>query len=77
MRWLASDFMQLNECTYGRMVITADKKIGHVVGVTYNVGIALTGGMSNDELFERTIPLVKFADGERGIHHGNIEPFRG
>lgn len=69
--------MQLHECTYGRMVITEDKKIGHVVGVTYNVNIALTGGMSADDLFERTIPLVKFADGERGIHHGNIEPFRG
>jgi len=59
------------------MVITEDKKIGHVIGVTYNVNIAFTRGMSSDELFERTIPLVKFADGERGIHHGNIKPFRG
>lgn len=67
--------MKLHECTYGRMVITKDKKVGHVVGVTYNVGIALTGTMSQDELFERTIPLVKFADGERGIHPANIEPF--
>lgn len=59
------------------MVITKDKKIGHVIGVTYNVNIALTGWMTEDDLFERTIPLVKFADGERGIHHGNIELFRG
>lgn len=59
------------------MVITNDKKVGHVIGVTYNVGIAYTGGMTAEDLFNRTIPLVKFADGERGIHHGNIEPFYG
>lgn len=69
--------MKLHECTYGRMVITDDKKVGHIIGVTYNVGLAFTGGMSQSELLNRTIPLVKFADGDRAIHHGNIKPFKG
>jgi hypothetical protein len=69
--------MKLHECTYGRMVITEDKRVGHVIGVTYNVRLAYTGGMSNDDLFERTIPLVKFADGKHGVHHGNLQPFNG
>jgi hypothetical protein len=69
--------MKLHECTFGRMVITDDKKVGHIVGVTYNIPIAHTGGLSYDELFSRTIPLVKFADGERGIHHANLKPFKG
>ena len=69
--------MKLHECTYGGTVITQDKKVGHVIGVTYNVNIASTNRMSQDDLFNHTIPLVKFADCERGIHHGNIEPFRG
>lgn len=67
--------MKLHECTFGRMVITNDKKVGFVVGLTYNVNIAQTGAMNIDELFDRTIPLVRFADGERGIHHGNLLPF--
>lgn len=69
--------MKLHECTFGKMVITDDKKVGHIVGVTYNIDIAHTGGLSQDDLFNRTIPLVRFADGERGIHHSNIEPFVG
>lgn len=67
--------MKLNQCTYGKMVITEDKEIGHVVGLTYNVSHRFTGGMSNDELFERTIPIVKFPDGERSIHHYLLKPF--
>ncbi len=67
--------MNLNECTFGRMVITDDQQVGFVVGMTYNVDISLTGGMSADDLFKRTIPLVRFPRGERGIHHGNLRPF--
>jgi hypothetical protein len=59
------------------MVITESMEVGHIIGVTYNVGIELTGAMSDKEKHERTIPLVRFADGERGIHHGNLRPFKG
>lgn len=67
--------MKLHECTYGRMVITQDLEVGFVVGLTYNVDIKFTGEMSKKELFQRTIPLVKFPAGERAIHHGNLKPF--
>jgi hypothetical protein len=69
--------MKLHECTFGRMVITESMEVGHIVGVTYNVGIALTGSMSDEEKHERTIPLVRFADGEKGIHHANLRRFKG
>ena len=68
--------MKLNECTFGRMVITKTKEVGHVVGLTYNTDIRHTGGLPDQELFDRTIPIVKFASGERGIHQGNLSKFQ-
>ncbi len=68
--------MTLAECTLGRLVITGNKEVGHITGLTYNVALELTGGMSPDDLFSRTIPVVRFPRGERAIHPGNIEPFR-
>jgi hypothetical protein len=68
--------MKLSECKIGTMVITKDLEVGHVVGIQYNVGLALTGGMTNEDKFSRTIPTVKFPDGERGVHHGNLKIFR-
>jgi hypothetical protein len=59
--------MKLSECTFGRMVIDDNLNVGHVVGVTYNISLQYTGGMTQEDKFNRTIPLVKFADGERGI----------
>lgn len=67
--------MKLNQCTLGKLVITSDKKVGHIVGLTYNVSLQFTGNMSDDEKFERTIPLVKFPDGERGVHHSQLKAF--
>jgi hypothetical protein len=69
--------MKLSECKFGEMVITESKEVGHIVGVTYNVDISLTGGMSDEDKFNRTIPLVRFANGERGIHHNHLQKFRG
>lgn len=69
--------MQLRECTFGKLVITDNKEVGHIVGLTYNVGIELTGSMSDDEKLERTIPIVKFPRGERGIHHIHLSEFKG
>lgn len=67
--------MKLNECTLGTLVITNEKEVGHIVGLTYNVRIEYTGEMSYDEKFDRTIPLVRFPSGERGIHHENLKRF--
>ena len=69
--------MKLSECKIGTMVITEDLKIGHVIGVQYNVHISQTGGLTNEERFNHTIPTVRFADGERGIHHCNLKVFKG
>ena len=68
--------MKIEECKYGTVVITGSLELGHIVGFTYNVGIENTGGMSNQDKFDRTIPLVQFADGTRGIHHSNIKIFK-
>jgi hypothetical protein len=67
--------MNLKECTYGRMVISDDMKVGHVVGVAYNVRLSLTGGMSKQDLFDRTIAKVQFADGIQDIHPRHLSPF--
>ena len=69
--------MKLSECVMGVMVIDEDLRIGHIVGVTYNVDIALTGNMTNEDKHDRTIPLVQFADKTIGIHHGNIKRYKG
>lgn len=70
--------MKLKDCIYGTPVISSDLKLGHIVGFTYNVSLEHTGGMSNQDKFDRTIPLVKWVDGrEMGIHAGNIEVFKG
>ena len=54
--------MKLSDCTLGRMVITQNKKVGHVVGLTYNIALEFTGGLTPEELLDRTIPLVRFPD---------------
>ncbi len=68
--------MKLSQCKIGTMVITKDLEVGHVVGIQYNVSIKYTGGMTNEDKFNGTIPTVKFADGERGIHHHNLKVFK-
>jgi len=68
--------MKLSDCKYGTMVITASKEVGFVVGLTYNVDISHTGNMSDEEKLQRTIPLVAFPNGTRGIHHINLYPFK-
>ena len=58
-------------------MVDSDLRVGHVVGVTYNVRIQVTGDMCNDELLDRTIPLIKWVDGTTsGIHHNNIELYK-
>lgn len=69
--------MKLSECKLGTLVIDNDMRVGHITGVTYNVSLEHTGGMSNEDLFNRTIPLVRFPNGERGVHHGNLKLFKG
>ena len=69
--------MKLSECVFGVMVIDDSKRVGHVVGLTYNLSLINCGGLSDDDLFDRTVPLVKFPTGEIGIHHGNLKKFKG
>lgn len=74
--------MKLSECIIGTPVIrkgfaavsNLSSPIGHIIGFTYNVSVCQTGEMSPDEKVNRTIPLIRWADGtESGIHHGNIK----
>lgn len=68
--------MRLKDCKYGLMVITEDKEVGFIVGLTYTCGLEYTGRMSFEEKFENTIPLVAFPNKTRGIHPANIKPFK-
>lgn len=67
--------MKLSHCTIGRLVQTKDGEIGHVTGLTYNVSIQFTGNMTREDLRSRLTPLVRFPEGERAIHHGQLESF--
>ena len=67
--------MKLSQCTIGRLVQTLDGEIGHVTGLTYNISLQHTGEMTREELRSRLIPLVTFPEGERAVHHRNLEPF--
>lgn len=73
--------MKLSECKVGILVVENCQgqlgQIGHIVGLTYNVSIRLTAGMSVDKLRDHTIPLVAFPDGTRGIHHCHLEIYKG
>jgi hypothetical protein len=69
--------MKLSQCTIGQLVITENKRVVHVVGLTYNVAVSFTGNMSQEEKFDRTIPVIKFPEGEEGTHHANLTPFKG
>ena len=78
--------MELHECTMGKMVITEQLEVGFVVGLTYNVNVYTSEGdfsykewhdlkFTNEEWYDRTIPLVEFPKGKRGVHHTNLNPF--
>jgi len=67
--------MKLEQCTLGKLVITNEKEVGHIIGLTYNVSLELAAKMSNEEKFYRTIPIVKFPFGEKAIHHCNLKEF--
>lgn len=67
--------MKLEDCKFGRMVITDDLAVGFIKGFTYNCSIELTGNMSPEEKFQRTIVMVSFPYGKRSIHPSNINPF--
>lgn len=63
--------MKLSECRMGEVVCdvstTGDgviHKIGHIVGFTYINDIEYIGSLSSEEKLERTIPLVRFANGK-------------
>jgi len=65
--------MKLKECKMGEVVVTEDLEVGHIVGFQYNVALENTNGMTKEDLFNRTIPVVKFPRGKRGIHPANIK----
>lgn len=69
--------MKLKDCKMGILVQTNDLEVGHIVGLTYNVHISMTGSMTNEEKLNRVIPVIQFPEGTRGIHQGNIEVFKG
>jgi hypothetical protein len=64
--------MKLSKCEIGKVVVTEDLEVGHIVGFEYNVALENTHGMSKEDLYNRTIPTVKFPRGKRGIHPSNI-----
>lgn len=68
--------MKLQDCIFGKLVITQDLEIGHIVGLTYTMHLMFAGSLSNMELMDRTIPLVKFPKGERGVHHESLEAYK-
>lgn len=74
--------MKLSECNIGLVVRLkacggiSNGIIGHIVGLTYNIDVKHTGNMSGEELLSRTIPLVQFPDGARGIHPHNLEIYK-
>lgn len=70
--------MKLSECNYGVLVLSNDKKLGHIVGLTYDINISICEPKSNSELIGRTIPLVKFVgeDVPRGINNWNLSIFK-
>ena len=70
--------MKLKQCEIGKVVHNKSElsgnRVGHIVGFTYNVHPKHTGSMTSEELIERTIPLVRFPDGdEYGVHPVNLE----
>jgi hypothetical protein len=69
--------MKLEDCTYGKMVITKNKEVGFIKGLTFNIHISLTGDMSNHEKYNRTIPIVEFPSGKKAVHPSHLSPFIG
>ncbi len=67
--------MKLSKCILGRLVITKEKEVGHIVGLAYNMDLQFAEKMSAEELLDRTVPIVRFPKGERKIHPANIELF--
>lgn len=69
--------MKLKECKIGTLVYTDDDEIGHIVGLTHNIGFKTISQMtfSLESLKDRVVPLVKFVGDEipRGIHHHNLK----
>lgn len=68
--------MKLSECKMGVVVVDHDGYIGHVVGLTYNISVKLTGNLTPLELQKHTIPEVKFPEGIRAIHHNNLKLYK-
>ena len=64
--------MKLSECKFGEVVVTDELEVGHIVGFTYNLELYNIKGLSDKQLFDRTIPEVKFPKGTRPIHHKNL-----
>ena len=67
--------MELKDCEIGKVVITSEGEIGHIIGFTYTYSmqtIAQTSRLTQLELNALTIPLVRFPLGDRGINHKNI-----
>lgn len=66
--------MKLKDCKIGVVVINGSLDLGHIIGFTYNSPVS---DLSDQERFERTIPLVQFVDSTRGIHPTNMKIFKG
>ncbi len=70
--------MKLKDCRMGEVVIDIDNRLGHIAGFTYNVNLRYTGNMTAEQLFQATIPLVRYADGQTiPIHNDNLEIYNG
>ena len=68
--------MKLKHCSIGKVVVTKDMEVGHIVGLTYNVSLENTHGMTSEDLYNRTIPVVKFPRGKRAVHHCNLSELK-
>lgn len=60
--------MKLEDCDVGRMVITADNKIGRIVGVAWNC-------MDEQDKIRNTFSLVRFDGVEMRIRPGDLKPY--
>lgn len=66
--------MKLKDCKFG-VLVTDGKRVGMITGITNSCPSA--DETTRDDI-NRAIPVVKWSGGrECGIHHGNIEIFKG
>ncbi len=72
--------MKLSECKIGTLVQYDSNefiRIGHIVGLQYNIRKEDIYAIPEKERINYVIPVVRWVNGEEyGIHHKNIKIFK-